>query len=65
MKIDTNSGAIRFWTKYGFKVVGGRFGDLVRSPSSFEELNAPIVSVSVEVVERAEAEHKAALENNA
>jgi hypothetical protein len=53
---------IRFWTRYGYKVVGGRFGDLVRSPSTTEELNAPIEIVSDDLVAKAESDHAAALD---
>jgi hypothetical protein len=53
-------GPVRFWTKYGYKVMGGRF-DVIRSPSCAEELNAPIVNVSPDVVAQSEASHEAAL----
>ena len=55
---------VRFWTKYGYRVMGGRLGSIVRSPSSHEELEAPIVSVSPGIVEQYESEHQAALDKH-
>lgn len=54
---------IRFWTKYGYQVIGGRF-DFVRSPSIEEEINAPIEEVSSEIVKKSELEHEEAIRNH-
>jgi hypothetical protein len=52
---------IAFETRYGRKIVGGRFGDLIRTASNTEELNAPLENVSKSLVERAETEHEEAI----
>jgi formate dehydrogenase assembly factor FdhD len=46
-----------FRTKYGKKVIGGRCGNLIRTPSSTEELSAGFVMVSDTLVKQAEQEH--------
>jgi hypothetical protein len=55
---------VRFWTKYGYRVMGGELGSIVRGPSSHKELEAPIVPVPPGIVEQYEAEHQAALDKH-
>jgi hypothetical protein len=52
---------VRFWTKHGWKVVGGRF-DFARSPSTVEEFDAPVGAVDGGMIKEAEEEHDLAIE---
>jgi hypothetical protein len=54
-----------FRTKYGRKVIGGRFGNLIRTPSSTLELSVPFEIVSDTLVKQAEQEHLESLNKQA
>jgi hypothetical protein len=55
---------IQFETKYGLRVIGGEFGDQIRSLSSLDDLIAPLEQVSVDLILRAEKEHEIALDEH-
>jgi hypothetical protein len=53
---------IRFKTKYGDRVMGG-YTEIVRSPSTREELNAPLAEVDQAIIDQYEKDHLKALQN--
>ena len=56
-------GPYRFKTSYGLiYVVGGNF-DFFRTPTSYEELNAPFIEISPQLLEEVERRHKQSVEN--
>jgi hypothetical protein len=55
---------IQFETKYGLRVIGGQFGEQIRSPSSLDDLIAPLRQVPNALVAKAEQEHEDALEKH-
>lgn len=55
---------IKFNTKYGEMVVGGRFGNIIRTPSNQEELVCPVTEAGQELIDRAEREHEESLEKH-
>lgn len=55
---------IKFKTKHGYMVIGGRFQDTIRTPSTQEEIDIAPIEVDQELIDRAEREFEAALQKH-